>query len=311
MEDSILDVSRVTKTYDRFKALDDVSLTVPQGTIYGLLGPNGAGKTTLIRIINQIIGPDTGEVMFNGRPMQRKDVESIGYLPEERGLYPKMKVGEQLIYLSRLKGLSRSNAYEEVGNWLKDFDILDWWDKKVEEMSKGMAQKLQFIATVVHRPNFIILDEPFSGFDPINAELVKQKILNLKENGTTVMLSTHRMENVEELCEHIAMINQSRKVLDGDIGSIKEQYRARRYEIMLQGNLEEKDLGLDKAFTIESIKYQPAQNQTQLRIEVPKFWHTNDLLNLFIKHHTLEGFQEILPSMHDIFLSTVNEANHA
>ncbi len=311
MEESILDVSRVTKTYDKFKALDDVSLKVPRGTIYGLLGPNGAGKTTLIRIINQIIGPDTGEVIFNGNPMQRKDVENIGYLPEERGLYPKMKVGEQLIYLSRLKGLSRTKANEEVGHWLQDFDILDWWDKKVEEMSKGMAQKLQFIATVVHRPNFIILDEPFSGFDPINAELVKQKILKLKENGTTVMLSTHRMENVEELCEHLAMINQSRKVLDGDIASIKEQYRARRYEVILRGKLSENDLGLDKALTIESIKYQPAQDQTQLRIEVPKTWNTNDLLNFFMRHQTMEGFQEILPSMHDIFLATVNEANHA
>ncbi len=310
MTEDMLTVNRVTKTYDRFRALDDVSLSVPQGSIYGLLGPNGAGKTTLIRIINQIIEPDEGEVLFNGHPISRKDIESIGYLPEERGLYPKMKVGEQLIYLSRLKGLSRAKAYEEVSRWLHEFNILDWWHKNVEELSKGMAQKLQFIATVVHRPNFIILDEPFSGFDPINAELVKQKILKLQSVGTTIMLSTHRMENVEELCEHVAMIHKSRKVLDGPIGDIKQQYRSQTFEITLNGNLDKSSIALDGGYTIKDVKFQPAHNQTLVRIQIPGDSDNNDLLNRVMKAHSIEGFREILPTMHDIFLSTVKESDH-
>ena len=311
MVDKILDVNNVTKTYDRFQALDDVSLEVPRGSIFGLLGPNGAGKTTLIRVINQIIGPDSGEVLFNGHSIKREDVEKIGYLPEERGLYPKMKVGDQLIYLSRLKGMKRPEAFREVSSWLKEFDIVDWWDKKVEELSKGMAQKLQFIATVVHKPNFIILDEPFSGFDPINAELVKQKILKLKENGTTIMLSTHRMENVEELCEYITMINKSRKVLDGDIESIKQNYRTQTYEVVLEGEIPKDRVGLNSTFTLHDLKYRPAHNQTKVRIEMPTGYKTNALLNELMNKHTIEGFREVLPSMHDIFLETVKEADHA
>lgn len=305
--ESILTVQHVNKRFNKHTALDDVSLAVPRGTIYGLLGPNGAGKTTLIRIINKIIGPDSGDVYLNGRPVRQADVENIGYLPEERGLYPKMQVGEQLVYLSRLKGLSYKDALEAVKSWLREFDILSWWHSKVEELSKGMAQKLQFIATVVHKPYLIILDEPFSGFDPINAELVKQKILELKENGTTIMLSTHRMENVEALCEHVAMINQSRKVLDGAIDAIKAQYRNQNYELTLKGEVSEAMIPLDHGTQIQSIKYHQASNQTVVRLKAEHFLKPNDVLSYLMKSHEIEGFREVIPSMHDIFLSNVNE----
>ena len=306
--DAILSVQGVSKQFNQHTALSDVSLEVPKGSIYGLLGPNGAGKTTLIRIINKIIGPDTGEVFLNGKPVRQADVEKIGYLPEERGLYPKMYVGEHLVYLARLKGLSRQVAYDSVQSWLREFDILSWWWSKVEELSKGMAQKLQFIATVVHQPYFVILDEPFSGFDPINAELVKQKILDLKAGGTTIMLSTHRMENVEALCEHVAMINKSRKVLDGPIERIKAQYRNQTYEIALKGEITEAMLPLDHGMQLHSTTYQPAHNQTLVRLAVQDFHKPNDILSQLMQRYEIEGFREIIPSMHDIFLANVNDA---
>lgn len=215
MSDNILEVKNVVKNYASHRALDHVSLTVPKGVIYGLLGPNGAGKTSLIRIVNQITGPDEGIILFDGQPLRENNIYDIGYLPEERGLYKKMKVGEQLLYLARLKGLSKDEAMEKLKEWFVKFDIKTWWDKNVEDLSKGMQQKIQFVATVLHQPRLIILDEPFSGFDPINANLIKDEILELKEKGSTIIFSTHRMESVEELCDYICLINKSRKVLEG------------------------------------------------------------------------------------------------
>ena len=310
-EKPLLEVANVSKHFNQHTALDQVSLAVPRGTIYGLLGPNGAGKTTLIRIINKIIGPDEGEVFLAGKPVKQADVEKIGYLPEERGLYPKMTVGEHLVYLARLKGLSRGRAYDAVKGWLREFDILNWWWSKVEELSKGMAQKLQFIATVVHKPYFIILDEPFSGFDPINAEVVKQKIMDLKNEGTTIMLSTHRMENVEAMCEHVAMINNAHKVLDGPMEAIKASYRNQTYEVTLTGQVSEKAIPNGLETHVHSLNYYPTTNQTIIRLEVEQAQKPNALLHAIMQEQNIEGFREVIPSMHDIFLANVQEnKNH-
>jgi len=231
--DQILVAENIVKNYGSFKALNNVSLQVQKGSIFGLLGPNGAGKTTFIRIINQITMPDEGRVLFDGKPLQPDDVHYIGYLPEERGLYKRMKIGEQALYLAQLKGLSKAEAKEKLKFWFEKFDIGPWWNKKVEELSKGMAQKLQFIITVLHEPKLLIFDEPFSGFDPINANLIKDEILNLKEQGASIIFSTHRMESVEELCEYIALINKSNKVLDGKLIDIKKQYKTNTFEVGL------------------------------------------------------------------------------
>jgi ABC-2 type transport system ATP-binding protein len=307
-EDALLEVSNVSKQFNQHTALDQVSLSVPRGSIHGLLGPNGAGKTTLIRIINKIIGPDQGEVFLAGRPVRQADVEKIGYLPEERGLYPKMSVGEHLVYLARLKGLSRQKAYDAVRSWLQEFDILNWWWNKVEELSKGMAQKLQFIATVVHQPYFIILDEPFSGFDPINAEVVKQKIMDLKNQGTTIMLSTHRMENVETMCEYVALINKAQKVLDGSIEEIKASYRNQTYEVTLSGKVSETAIPLGVGMHLHELTYHSTTNQSIARLEVEQAQKPNSLIRDFMERHEIEGFREVIPSMHDIFLANVQEA---
>ncbi|MCT4645417.1 MAG: ATP-binding cassette domain-containing protein, partial [Carboxylicivirga sp.] len=220
-----LEARQVVKKYANHLALNEVNLQVPQNSIYGLLGPNGAGKTTLIRIINQITGPDSGEILFNGRPLRPDDVHRIGYLPEERGLYKKMKVGEQALYLARMKGMSRADALKKLKFWFEKFEIQPWWDKKVEELSKGMQQKIQFVVTVLHEPKLLIFDEPFSGFDPINANLLKKEILQLKENGSTILFSTHNMGSVEELCDHITLINQSKTILNGQIDEIRQSYK--------------------------------------------------------------------------------------
>ena len=231
-----LTAKNVTKRYTNHLALDEVSLTIPAQTIFGLLGPNGAGKTTLIRIINQIINSDSGEISIFGERLQPKHIGTIGYLPEERGLYKKLKVGEQLIYLAQLKGLSRKDAVEKSKAWMKKFEITDWWNKKVEDLSKGMAQKVQFISTVMHEPRLIILDEPFSGFDPVNAQLITQEILELKEKGCTIIFSTHRMETVEDLCDHIALIDKSKKILEGSKKQVKETYRTNTYTVEHKGS---------------------------------------------------------------------------
>lgn len=291
----------VTKVYAEHKALDNVSLTIPEKTIFGLLGPNGAGKTTLIRIINQIINSDSGEILIFGEKLKPSHIEIIGYLPEERGLYKKMKVGEQLLYLAQLKGLSRKDAMARVKIWLEKFEIKDWWHKKVEDLSKGMAQKVQFISTVLHEPKLIILDEPFSGFDPVNAQLITEKILELKENGSTIIFSTHRMETVESLCDHIALINKSKKILEGPKKQVKEQYRSNTFLIEHRGN----------HFTLPSEKYEV---KSQTRIEDDLFSTTlkaadgikgNQVIKDLIDITEVYSFQEKLPTMADIFIGLV------
>jgi ABC-2 type transport system ATP-binding protein len=291
----------VTKIYSEHTALDNVSITIPEKTIYGLLGPNGAGKTTLIRIINQIINSDSGEILIFGEKLKAKHIEIIGYLPEERGLYKKMKVGEQLLYLAQLKGLSRKDAMAKIKVWLEKFEIKDWWNKKVEDLSKGMAQKVQFISTVLHEPKLIILDEPFSGFDPVNAELITEKILELKENGSTIIFSTHRMETVESLCDHIALINKSKKILEGPKKQVKESYRSNTFLVEHRGN----------HFTLPAERY---EIKSQIKIEDELFSTTikaaqgikgNQVIKDLIDITEVHSFQEKLPTMADIFIGLV------
>lgn len=294
-------VKDVSKVYSQHKALDNVSITIPEKTIFGLLGPNGAGKTTLIRIINQIINSDSGEILVFGEKLKPSHIEIIGYLPEERGLYKKMKVGDQLLYLAQLKGLSRKDALAKIKIWLEKFEIKDWWHKKVEDLSKGMAQKVQFISTVLHEPKLIILDEPFSGFDPVNAQLITEKILELKENGSTIIFSTHRMETVESLCDHIALINKSKKILEGPKKQVKESYRTNTFLIEHRGN----------QFQLPSEKYEV---KSQVKIEEDLYTTTikaaagikgNQVIRDLVDITELYSFQEKLPTMADIFIGLV------
>jgi ABC-2 type transport system ATP-binding protein len=294
-------VKDVNKVYSEHKALDNVSITIPEKTIFGLLGPNGAGKTTLIRIINQIINSDSGEILVFGEKLKPSHIEIIGYLPEERGLYKKMKVGDQLLYLAQLKGLSRKDALARIKVWLEKFEIKDWWNKKVEDLSKGMAQKVQFISTVLHEPKLIILDEPFSGFDPVNAQLITEKILELKENGSTIIFSTHRMETVESLCDHIALINKSKKILEGPKKQVKESYRTNTFLIEHRGN----------HFQLPSEKY---EIKSQVKIEDDLYSTTlkaaegikgNQVIRDLVDITELYSFQEKLPTMADIFIGLV------
>lgn len=294
-------VKDVSKRYASHTALDNVSITIPQQTIFGLLGPNGAGKTTLIRIINQIINADQGEITLFGERLESKHVGIIGYLPEERGLYKKMKVGEQLLYLAQLKGLSRKDALSKIKIWLEKFEITNWWDKKVEDLSKGMAQKVQFISTVMHEPRLIILDEPFSGFDPVNAQLITEKILELKKNGSTIIFSTHRMETVESLCDHIALINKSKKILEGPKKQVKEQFRSSTFIVEHKGN----------RFSLPIDRYE-VKSQTVVEDDL---FHTtiqskngikgNQLIRDLIDVTEVYSFQEKLPTMADIFINLV------
>jgi len=292
---------KVTKRYTNHIALQDVDLTIPEKSIYGLLGPNGAGKTTIIRIINQIIDLDEGQIEVFGQPLNPGHVGIIGYLPEERGLYKKMKVGDQLLYLARLKGLSRKDALARIKIWLEKFEIKDWWSKKVEDLSKGMAQKVQFISTVLHEPRLIILDEPFSGFDPVNAQLITEKILELRENGSTIIFSTHRMETVESLCDHIALINKSRKILEGPKKQVKDQFRSNTYVVEHRGN----------HFQLPADRYQLTGQHS---IEGDLFSSTiaaregikgNQVIRDLIDITEVHSFQEKVPTMADIFISLV------
>lgn len=294
-------VKDVSKQYSQHKALDNVSVNIPGKTIFGLLGPNGAGKTTLIRIINQIINADGGEILVFGEKLKPQHIEIIGYLPEERGLYKKMKVGDQLLYLAQLKGLSRQDALAKIKVWFEKFEIKDWWHKKVEDLSKGMAQKVQFISTVLHEPKLIILDEPFSGFDPVNAQLITEKILELKENGSTIIFSTHRMETVESLCDHIALINKSKKILEGPKKQVKEQFRSNTFVVEHRGN----------GFTLPAGKYTVKQ---QSKIEGDLYTTTlqavegingNQVIRDLIDITEVYSFQEKLPTMADIFIGLV------
>ncbi|UFH57055.1 ABC transporter ATP-binding protein [Spirosoma sp. KNUC1025] len=301
---NILETHHIVKQYAQHRALDDVSLAVPQGSIFGLLGPNGAGKTSLIRIINQITAPDSGEVLLAGEHLKPEHIKRIGYLPEERGLYKKMKVGEQLVYLAQLKGLSEKQAMEKLKTWFVKFDIKTWWNKHVEDLSKGMQQKVQFVATVLHEPDLIILDEPFSGFDPINANLIKDEILELRDNGKTVIFSTHRMESVEELCDYIALINRSHKVLDGPKKAIKEQFKTNTYHVEYQGEL----VDLPSAFAILSTR--PTDDGfLRVDIKIPPDASVNELIRHLLDQVAIRSFGENIPSMNDIFIKTVGENN--
>lgn len=300
---NLLSADAVVKDFSGHRALNKVSVDVPAGSIYGLLGPNGAGKTTLLRIINQITAPDEGSITFRGEPMGSKHRTLIGYLPEERGLYKKMKVGEQALYLARLKGLSRPEAMNRLKTWFEKFEIGDWWNKKVEELSKGMAQKVQFITTVLHEPQLLIFDEPFSGFDPINVNLLKQEILSMKEKGATIIFSTHNMASVEELCDHITLINASEVVLQGEISRIREQYRAHKYLVQFNGDPGMLQSGLQPDFEFLGIAENGMGQQATIRILRDR--SANDLLRNLVEITEVRGFQEILPSMNDIFLEAV------
>lgn len=299
----MLEVRDVTKRYSAHLALDRVSLHVPKGQIFGLLGPNGAGKTTLIRIINRITAPDSGEVFFDGHLSRPEDVARIGYLPEERGLYKKMKVGDEALYLAQLKGLSAHEARTRLQEWFERFDILSWWNRRVEELSKGMQQKLQFIITVVHRPDLLIFDEPFSGFDPVNAELLKQEILALKEQGHTIIFSTHNMASVEELCDHIALINHAQVVLSGSVRDVREQFKDNRYRVAIQRPAEEVS-PVDALFQVEE---QAVEGDVcRLVLQKNPSVRNAELLSALASHYEILSFEEIIPSMHEIFIRTVS-----
>jgi len=303
----LLVAEQVTKTYANHKALDEVSINVPEGSIFGLLGPNGAGKTTLIRIINQITAPDSGKVFLRGEALQPKHTALIGYLPEERGLYKKMTVGDQAIYLSRLKGLSKSDSIKRLKYWFEKFEIDSWWNRKVEELSKGMQQKVQFIVTILHKPELLIFDEPFSGFDPINTEILKSEILKLKEEGSTIIFSTHNMGSVEEICDHIALINKSKKILDGNMLDIKRAHRSNIYEI----DYEPFDKSLDE-FLPDEFKVLQRDDYglgKRARVRINDDTHTNQLLNSLMKNSRIIKFQEVIPSMNEIFIQKVNQEN--
>ena len=302
MEDFLLRVEHVSKHYSGHTALDDVSLDIPRGSVYGLLGPNGAGKTTLIRIVNRITAPDEGRVLFDGRPLASADVQRIGYLPEERGLYKKMKVGEQAVYLARLKGLSRDEAEKRLRRWFDKFEIGGWWNRKVEELSKGMQQKVQFIATVLHEPELVILDEPFSGFDPVNAELLKKEVLELKEKGCTIMFSSHNMNSVEEICDDIALINKSKVVLSGEVDEVRARYRTGYYQLVAAADrlLPE----MPELFRIRKMEAKRSEMCYLLEAENPAM-SNSDLLRHIVDKVEVRSFAEQLPSMHDIFLKEV------
>ncbi|MCB0489599.1 MAG: ATP-binding cassette domain-containing protein [Cyclobacteriaceae bacterium] len=296
--------NHVIKRYAQHVALQDVSITVPEKSIYGLLGPNGAGKTTLIRIINQIINADEGDIRINGELLAPRHIGSIGYLPEERGLYKKLKVGEQLIYLAQLRGLSRHDALNKIKHWIEKFEIRDWWNKKIEDLSKGMAQKIQFISTVLHEPKLIILDEPFSGFDPVNANLIRDEILELRQKGSTIIFSTHRMETVEELCDHIAMINKSKKILEGPKKEVKSRFKSNTFAVEHRGD-----------FSLSSADFQIVSNRhtddgyIETVIKSLNGKNGNELIQQLVPLTEIHGFRERIPSMNDIFIQLVNGAS--
>ena len=302
---NILSANNVHKSYGNFKALNNIDLEVPQGSIFGLLGPNGAGKTTFIRIITQIIMADQGEIVIDRKPLNINHIKEIGYLPEERGLYKKMKVGEHLLYLAQLKGLPKAKAMEQIKTWFKKFEIAGWWNKKVEDLSKGMQQKVQFIATVLHDPKLIILDEPFSGFDPINVNIIKDEILNFAKEGKTVILSTHRMESVEELCDHIALINKSKKILEGSKKDIKENYKTNTFTVQHKTSLN----FIETGFEIKGSK-ELDNDFYNTTIKILNGKGPNELLKSLIDQVEVHSFIEKIPTMNEIFISTVQGSNN-
>jgi ABC-2 type transport system ATP-binding protein len=300
----ILRTIELTKSYETKKALDNININIPPQSIYGLLGPNGAGKTTLIRIITQIFKADSGQVFFNDELLNQKHILGIGYMPEERGLYKKMKVGEQLLYLAQLKGLKRDDALSRLKSWFIRLDIKEWWNKNVEDLSKGMQQKVQFIATVLHQPSLIILDEPFSGFDPINANLVKDEIMKLRDQGSTIIFSTHRMESVEEMCDYIALINNSKKILDGKTKQVRSQYRSNTFVIETELFLPP----LPDQFEILKVESKP-DHPVKTTIKIKEGFHSNDLLQLLIQQTQIVSLNELIPTINDIFIKKVMETN--
>ena len=303
---SILRLENVIKTYEKHTAVNNVSFEVPKGSVFGLLGPNGAGKTSLIRIITTITGADSGTVYLDGEKLNSNHPSQIGYMPEERGLYKKMKVGDHLMYLAQLKGLSKTAAREQIKYWFDKFSITDWWDKKVEELSKGMQQKIQFIATVIHRPKLLILDEPFSGLDPINTNLIKSEIDEMNQNGTSIIFSTHRMEQVEEVCEHIVLINQGQKVLEGRVADVKNRFKDNLYKIKYTGTLPDNLQMTDAADDSYKII---GQDKKSIIVQVTEESASNKLLNYLIsKGVHIQSFNEILPTLNEIFIKQVGQS---
>lgn len=296
----MLSIRNIVKQYANHRALDNVSIEVEKGSVFGLLGPNGAGKTSLIRIINQITGPDSGEVFLNGEKLNPTHISKIGYLPEERGLYKKMEIGEQMLYLAQLKGLNKADATKRIKYWFEKMEIESWWKKKVEDLSKGMQQKVQFVATVVHGPELIILDEPFSGFDPVNAQVITNEILELNNKGATIIFSTHRMESVEQLCDSIALLHKSKKILDGKVKDIKNLYRSNTYRIGFHGLLRTPESEMFIA-----VDHKTDDDITHLTVKVQEKYSANDVLNFFIPQVQVNEFMEVIPSMNDIFIQNV------
>ena len=293
---NIIEINHVIKEFENKKALDSISLNVSEGRIFGLLGPNGAGKTTLIRIINQITAPDKGDILFCGERFKRQHIQNIGYLPEERGLYKSMKVGEQCLYLAQLKGLSKNEAKQKIYHWFKKLDMLDWLNKKVEELSKGMAQKVQFVSTVLHQPKLIILDEPFTGFDPINSEIIKNEIILLKKSGSTIILSTHRMESVEELCDDIALINSGKCILEGSVNEIKNNFKEHIFEVKFEGTLQNEIQHFDTLVIESGYGIFKAKNKE----------NTHTLIKQVVEQVNVTSFNEKLPTINDVFIQSVN-----
>tara|TARA_B100000768_G_scaffold182058_1_gene209046 strand:+ start:18316 stop:19251 length:936 start_codon:yes stop_codon:yes gene_type:complete len=308
MSKLILEAKHIVKNYASHRALNDVSIAVPEKTIFGLLGPNGAGKTSLIRIINQITGPDSGDIFLDGELLNRAHIKDIGYLPEERGLYKKMKVGEQALYLAQLKGMDKAVAKAKLMDWFERFEISEWWNKKVDELSKGMAQKIQFITTVLHEPKLLILDEPFSGFDPINTNLVKSEILRLKEKGTSIILSTHNMDSVEEICDSIALINKSEKLLDGTVKDIKDQFKTQTYELDFTGSI----IGFTNALwtNFELLEKETEGDNHKCKVKIlNNKMGLNELLSATLPEVKFNSVSEVVPSMNDIFIQVIEAKN--
>ncbi|OAB27402.1 ABC-2 type transport system ATP-binding protein [Flavobacterium fryxellicola] len=304
---TILEVNKVVKQYGDYVALNGVSLAVPKGSIYGLLGPNGAGKTSLIRIINQITLPDSGQIILDGEKLQPKHVQYIGYLPEERGLYNTMKVGEQCLYLAQMKGLTKAEAKKQLEYWFERLEIQGWWNKKIQELSKGMAQKIQFVVCVLHKPKLLIFDEPFSGFDPVNATIIKDEILALREEGATIIFSTHRMESVEELCDHIALIHKSNKLIEGKLSDVKRQFKTNSYEVgILSDNVEGLMYDITQKFTVAPANFKSLNNELKLEIQLGTAL-PNELLQVLTQRGQVTHFVEKIPTVNDIFIQAVSK----
>ena len=305
--DFLLQAEGLTRRYKDKVALNNFSINIPHGSIYGLLGPNGAGKTTFIRIVNQITAPDSGTILLNGEPLTNKTIGQVGYMPEERGLYKNMKVGEQALYFAKLKGLSTAEAKKRTEYWFEKLDMMSWWNKKLSELSKGMGQKVQFVITVIHNPSLLIFDEPFSGFDPVNAQIIANEILELRDKGTTIIFSTHRMESVEEMCDHVALINQSNKVLDGTIEEVRNQFKTGKFQIQLN-EIQADDLqNLANQFDISDV--QTINQRTEFNLLYNKDIQTNQILQQLMQIGQIHQFKEIIPSMNDVFLEAVKQSS--